>query len=270
MSFRQQHSVYTRSPKRRIGVLLLTVFAALIFSVNYFTDGAIAMAVRASATSILGTQGVLGEYAHELTTIMQTQQALMNERDALLARVEELELYAINNTALVYENRELRALFAGLSDTTPRGELATILSRAGDMPYGTMLISRDVAASYDIGARVYSSGRVAIGTVTEIGDNHAVITLFSAPGQETPVILGLEENTDTVASLLEGRGNGNMVAVIPREIIVQKYSPVILQDGEMAVVGFVGSIEQESVSAFQTLRIRTPVNLHTLRFVEVR
>lgn len=271
MNFRRHNSASARGARRGAKALLLIAAAAVVFGVNHVTDGAVATAVRTPAASVLSTEGALGEYARELTGFITTRQALIHERDALRARVAELELYAINNMALLYENQELRALFGDASDTRVRGERAAILSRGGEMPYGTVLISRSAASRFGVGAHVYASGGVAIGTVSEVGSGHALVTLFTAPGQETPVILGVAHGDDTIAGTLTGLGSGTMTIAIPRDAAVSVHAPVLLQNTEeTTVVGVIGSIEEESVSAFQTLRVRTPVNLHTLRFVEVR
>jgi cell shape-determining protein MreC len=260
-----------RLPKVRTKNIFL-VFVSLVlllFIVNYFTDGSIAGVVRTPTAAVFGVGGVLERVLVSVQDSVAQKKALRKERDTLKDRVRELELYALNNMILVSENEELRRLLGADKRALNRGILGRVLSRGGSYPYGTILISLEAPVAPAVGALVFGDQNIAIGRIEEIRDSIGVVTLISAPGQETSVMIVGADNTSVVATL-RGVGSGNMVTEVARDAAISVGDPVAFYGRETALVGFVGSIETKPVDARKLVRVRTPLNLDVVRFVRVQ
>lgn len=261
----------SKRPKRSWGGKLLftfLVFASLLFVANHFGNGAVAGVFRNSASAVLGASEALEVTTGYLQDSMAQKKALLKERDALKERIRGLELHALNNLILASENEELRKLLGADKSILNRGILARVLSHGGSYPYGTMLIALESSTAPSVGAVVFGEHNTVVGTVTEVSSEAVLVKLISAPGHETKVLLGSGETL--TSAVVRGIGNGNMTAEIARDAEVFVGDPVVLQGKASALVGYIGSIETKPADALKTVRVRTPLNLETLRFVRVQ
>ena len=253
------------------GRKFLLVFVALSLAVvagNYFSNGAIARVVRVPAAAAWSTSGIFADTLGNLQHYFAEKRALERERDELEARVRELELYALNNMVLASENEDLRRLLGSEGERLSRGILARVLSRGGAFPFGSMIISRESDVEFATGSRVYGEQNFLLGTIAQVSPNNATVRLTSASGEETEVFIGAQDRV--VQATVSGIGHGNLVAELARDADVRVGDPVVLFAENTSLVGFVGNIETKPSSAFQIVRVRTPVNLETVRFVRVR
>jgi len=251
------------------GLIAITILSLLFFAINYISNGQLAQLMRVPATALVGVKATLEGVASQMQGTLTPKKALLNEREALKARVRELELYALNNMILASENEELRRLLGSEAHAINQGVLARVVSYGGSFPYGTMLIELEsVATSPSIGATVFGEFNTVVGRVTEAGRSTAVVQLVSAPNQEIQVLIGTEDNL--VPATLRGVGGGNMVTDIARDAEIKVGDPVVLTGGDRALVGYVGGIETKPTDALQIVRVRTPLNFETLRFVRIK
>ena len=268
MNFHPPNRRAPRLSRRSVGLWVVAILIVALFALNDALGGAIADSARTSAGALRYAQRALASVGAYTGGVFERKRTLLRERDALKARVRELELYALNNMVLASENAELRALLGADADSGgTRGTLARVLSRGGSVPYGTVLLALEAATTPEVGAPVFGAHEVVIGHVARASDTTALVRLIAAPGEETPVFIGVDD-TLTPATLT-GVGSGNMVADVPRDAAVAVGDPVMLADGARALVGVVGSIETKPADARKTVRVRTPLNLATLRFVRV-
>ncbi|MAZ67476.1 hypothetical protein CL652_01760 [bacterium] len=257
--------------KRPLGGKILPaffIFVLLLFTANYFGNGAIATIARNAATVILGTSVTLKDAADYAQDSLTQKDALLQEREALKTRIRELELYALNNLVLVSENEELRKLLGADKQRLGRGTLARVISSGGSFPYGTILVSFEAPVAPSIGSVVFGEYDTVVGTVAEFGGNTATVKLTSAPGQKTNVLIGSGEAM--LSATIQGVGNGNMITEIARDATVTVGDPVVLYGTESGLVGYVGSVETKPTDALKLVRVRTPLTLDTLRFVRVQ
>lgn len=267
MNFHPQNSRQGKSTRRKKFFVSFIVLAVVLFGVNFFTKGSLSNVVRTPAAALWGTGGVLGDSITTLKHSFIQKETLRNERDALTERVNELEIYALNNLILASENEELRKLLGNKKESLNQGILARVLSRGGALPYGTMLISREEPAAYTVGALALGEHNAVLGTIAEVGVNNAIVRLLSAPGERTQVLIGSGERITSVS--VKGRGNGNMIAEVARDADIRVDDPVVLFGKETLLVGFVGDIETQATDAFQVVRVRSPLNLETVRFLRI-
>ncbi len=255
MSFHLRSKRQPLSLNRKIFVtfLIVTVFLA---GVNVFFDGFVSSIVRSSMAHF-PTVGV--NY--------QTKKSLRKETSLLKERILELELYSLNNIVLDSENRELRKL---LNDTVIEvdGVLSRVLSDGGKFPYGTIQISQKADRRHVVGRKVFASKNALLGEIVESGKYGAMVQLISAPENITNVLVGSEERLTQVD--LRGIGNGNMLIEVARGVDIRLGDPVVAFGTESALVGYVGDIDSSPTNATQLIRVVSPLNISTVRFVYVR
>ena len=115
-----------------------------------------------------------------------------------------------------------------------------------------------------MGDRVVS-GDFVIGTLREVYANHSKATLMSSPGEILKVRIG-ESLIETEAV---GRGGGNMISKLPKEIAVNKGDAVRIPGLNPKFFGLVESVEKTEPSSFQFIMLRLPVNIYNLEWVEI-
>lgn len=267
MNFPLQNRTRSRVSRTRIVLGVFVVIALALFAGNYFSGGAVSGFAQ-SGFATLHTMEIPGSGAvASVQEALTSKRALISERERLEARVHELELYALNNLVLASENKELRALL-GSATTTNKGVLGRIVSNGELYPYGTLLVALDSEAVVSEGALVFGAGNVLVGTVIESGERTALVQLVSTPQAETPVLIGQDDRL--TAAVLQGVGNGNMTAEVVRDADVRVGDPVVYLTNDTAIVGIVGAVVAKPADAFQLIRVRTPLNLSTVRFVHIR
>ena len=164
--------------------------------------------------------------------------------------------------ALYQENIELKARLG--RDARVKRILGAVLLRPPATPYDTLVIDIGGDDGVAAGDAVSAGGTTVIGTVSQVYARAARVTLYSAPGQKYDALL-----RGTVPLAVEGQGGGSLRAQIPAGTAVSLGDVAILPGivgGRSAVVSRVEHADGES---FITLYFSLPVNVSSLRFVEV-
>lgn len=267
MSFPLQNRKIKKTPAKKlfVGVVLIVLF---LFGINYVSGGFVSSVIRTPALALWGAQTAVNDTLDSTKNSIISKETLLKERDLLKERVRDLELYALNNLVLVAENRELQKLLGSENVSRRSGTLARVVSHGGEFPYGSIAIQSESGVPLQVGAPVFGAQNIILGFVSRDDFGKELITLLSAPQVETQVLIGTDERI--TQALVVGSGNGNMTAKIPRDADIRVDDPVVLFVGETALVGFVGVVEMEPTDAFQLVRVRTPLNIGTIRFVHVR
>jgi len=105
-------------------------------------------------------------------------------------------------------------------------------------------------------------GGVVVGLVAEVGEYSSLINLLTAPAQKSEVLI----NGELVE--MTGRGGGNALVQLPREIIVSENDLVLLR-GSGFSAGVIGNIKSTPASASQDVYISVPFNIQAQEFVTV-
>lgn len=192
-------------------------------------------------------------------------------RSALIKKTNELQstldAYNARLTTLALLENENIALKAELNrDGRLHGTLAHVLTAPNRSLYDTFVIDAGSDDGIFMGQQVYAFGSVALGSISDVSDSSAVVTLFSASGQET---VGSAVG-DGVAVTLIGRGAGEYEVRMPRDIHFEIGSTIALQSTTPAVLAQVQKIMTDPRDPFQRLLAKVPVNLTTLKWVIVR
>ena len=172
--------------------------------------------------------------------------------------------------ALYQENIELKARLG--RDARVKRILGAVLLRPPATPYDTLVIDIGGDDGVAAGDAVSAGGTTVIGTVSQVYARAARVMLYSAPGQKYDALLRPSTSLGTggmVPLAVEGQGGGSLRAHVPAGTAVSLDDVAILPGivgGRSAVVSRVEHADGES---FITLYFSLPVNVSSLRFVEV-
>lgn len=160
------------------------------------------------------------------------------------------------------ENTTLKELLGRMPPQT-KGVLARVITKPNQSIYDTMLIDAGARDGIVVGKTVYALGTVALGKVTAVYADTALVTLFSASGNQ---IAGSVVSSG-VSLTLSGRGAGEYELRMPRDIRFVRGDVIVEQSTHAKILGVVESVEADSRDPFTTIRAKAPVNIQTLPWV---
>jgi len=194
-----------------------------------------------------------------------TRGALVAASEALRVENETLRLERADHILLREENKRLRELLGRVSDTNRIP--AEVLLHPNAAPYDTFVIDVGGHDGVSVGDLVFASERILIGVVEEVQQDTARARLFSSPGYEMVVVLA-ESGVELSAI---GSGGGILLLEVPRDVLVEQGERVMSPGITSTLIGLVASVDVRAADAFQTVRVRLPINIYTLRnvFIEV-
>ncbi|MBI2099948.1 MAG: hypothetical protein HYT48_01245 [Candidatus Vogelbacteria bacterium] len=191
------------------------------------------------------------------------------DNQSLDQQLTELRLRLMDRDALAADNAALRALL-GYYPAPPLVVVARILAHPWTSPYDILVVDSGSNFTKQIiapGAEVLLYNTIALGRVAEVTGETAKIKLFSAGGNELPVLVGPER----LPVVAEGRGGGNFLVELPREAKVGVGDTIYTEwRGRSLVVGNVGDVEKVSGASLQKIYFRYPINLNDLTLVEIQ
>ena len=193
--------------------------------------------------------------------------ALIDSKSSLIERVDKLErensslqAEVRDKTLLETENSKLLDLFSRKPEKK-EFVFASIITRPGFMAYDSLIVDVGVTHGVAVGDVVYADDYTSIGTIEEATAGTARVSLFSNPGRETPVLIGLATTTPAVAL---GLGNGNFEVKLPRNVSISEGDPVRLAseaDGNRTTIGNVSAIITNPADSFEKILFTLPVNI---------
>lgn len=208
---------------------------------------------------------------------LKSSQKLLAENEALRLRLAEMETRLNTINAVESENDQLKLLL-GIDDdigqsgvepqvtsSNPRFTLAPVLARPPFASYDELIIDGGVDRDFAVGDRVYASGNILIGSITDALKRTSKVILFSSPDQTHQVLIG-KSNAEATAV---GRGAGQYLSQVSREVRVAEGDFVINPSLDDKPFGVVEAVLNEPAEPFQTILFAPPVNLYQLRWVLV-
>ncbi len=197
----------------------------------------------------------------------------LQEKESLKRELEEARRNLVSWDLLLSENRELRAL---LNRTEEENRvLATVIGRPNASLYDTVII--DVGKIHNISpGNLIVAQSVVIGAVKEVFDKTSLVFLFSSPGEEIDLVVvssslreeNGEDEQGVVALRAEGLGGGSFRSRVPEGMELFEGDLAVLPGLQSRVLGVLTDVVK-SPSSPRTVLFRSPVNMQTLRFVEV-
>lgn len=209
-----------------------------------------------SEISFLGWFSYMGGMVHSKYSLIKENKRLHDE--LVLQETSMLLLDALRK-----ENEELKKN----SGRSGKGEdvLGVVLSRPPITAYDTLVVDVGSTDGVSVGDNVYVFGDTLVGDVAEVYDHQSKISLFSTPGRTMPVLIG----SSTVAVDALGKGGGNFTVVLPADVSIKEKDVVLSSHIRPHVFGVVEKILVDSSDSLQTVLFKAPVNIQTVRFVQV-
>jgi len=260
MNYRQNNT----KRKAVLGVLVFGLVAAPIF---YFWGAEIYYGISQTVHYVSGPLWKAGNRitntASSYGAFLDSKETLQEKNYALQKEIIELRLKLLSKDLLLQENKELKAALGRLG--SKESVLAAVLSKPNNSPYDTLIIDIGKDKGIQKGDKVLASGEVVFGTIEEVYDKSSKVELYSSPGLIQNVLLG----GGAIPATAKGKGAGNFEITLPRDVEVSLGDVVTIPDIEITILGTVLYIEKDPNSPFQTILVKSPVNLSELRVVEV-
>jgi len=228
----------------RVAVLVAVLFLLVLFILRVVfptTFFSLVSPIFSFGTELTSLQGDVE------SDVARADRTLMNENNALQARVKDLER------------------LAGVIPVLEEGIVASVIARPPLAPYDSLLVYVGKNGDVVPGMQVSAEGGVPIGTVEQVTDAHAQIALYSTAGRMSEGWAG--ENRHPVT--LEGVGAGAFTARVPRDAELSEGDYIYLPGPGARPVGRIVHIDADPSSPSAQLRIEPLVNLFSLVVVRV-
>ncbi|MCW9054805.1 MAG: hypothetical protein OQJ98_02380 [Candidatus Pacebacteria bacterium] len=267
MNFRRRNNGISIAGKgRRVprSLVVVIISVLMLIGIDQVTLGALSRTLHTVGVPLWRTQaGILSVFG-DLGSAFHDKRVLAEENDRLREEIDRLKLTSLASEVVRLENEDLREVLG-------RGEYAEriaagVLARPNRTQYDTFII--DIGSRHGVtrDARVFAMGGIGIGTISEVYANTALVSLYSTPGRITDVLIGVD---DPVATVATGRGGGDFEMHIPRGVAVSESEAVFFPGLDGGVVGMVGDVGALPTDSFQTVLVRSPINIHSIRVVTI-
>lgn len=198
--------------------------------------------------------------------------AYLQFQETLLAENEELKQEAMRGEALLAEHRFLREenqeLKRRLSRSgSERRILVAVLVSPPRAPYDALVLDGGTEAGIAVGDDVLY-GETVLGRVTAVTQTTATAALFSTAGVTTPAVVW--RGDEAIPADAVGEGGGIFRITVPKETGIAVGDRVVMPGINPKQFGAVAVVEASETDSFATAFVRSPVNILTLRFLEIR
>ncbi len=252
---------------KRNSLIKYTTLVVLLFIFIYFKNGIFRGLSYFSHTvfsPVLVIGGNISEKLSNTSAYFYSKKSLLLQNENFKLRLNEEIAKMSNYNSILDENIKIKEI---LGRKVERDEmvLASILSKPNQSPYDTIIIDAGTKESVTLGQRVFALGDVPIGTIAGVYPGSSKVILFSSPGEVTDVVISGHD----VSMQLVGRGGGNFEMVLPRDLILEKGTEVVLPGITPHTVATVETIISDPRDSFQKALLLSPVNIFELKFVEI-
>ena len=258
---------YRRDRKRKS--LLKFIIVAIIAAGGYvfFTSGIFTYTSRVVHTAAAPLWRAGGEVASlwdAFAAYMSSKRVLEEENKRLRGELDIAKAKLLDRDLLYEENLELKKRLGRpfIPDTVVTG---FVLARPDKTPYDTFIIDIGEGAGIAAGDNVVLADDIIIGKIVEVYKDTAKVLLYSAPGEQIDVFVG----AGGVAATAIGRGGGSFEIRLPRGVEVSEGDAVYLPGANRKILGYVAYVEMKPSDPFKTVIVRGPVNIFTVKEVEV-
>ena len=254
-------------PRRLIAGAL--VVALIIFLIGMFRIDAVAHTLRrvifVIASPILYVKNSATTSVENAFSLLFLQDTLKAENDLLRESMARMALTLESAKLLAQENKELKEILG--RESAEKSIVAGVMLRPPQTLYDTLLVDAGSAHGVAVGDLVLSSG-AAIGLVYSVEKETSLVELFSSADTEIPVLIHAQNGTTTAATA-KGRGGGNFIVKLPRDLAVSLGDFVTTPGIDGHIIGVVGAVKADVADAFETVLIRVPQGMMHLSLVEI-
>ena len=264
------HPVKVPRQSRRFRTIFIVVlfFAVLLgLSQNELRRGAVN--ISQGILSPLWTIGRgLRNFSSGLTGLFANKIKLTTENTQLRTIINQQATALLNKNILEAENTTLRQIINRAPDPLPL-MIGRFINDGRQFPEGQATIDigvQSVENQLVPGTIVVSAGSVVLGELTEIYGTKAKMSFYSSSGEHFLAQLGETH----IPIELTGRGAGNFIASLPRDLpVAMNEQATLVIAGHDFVIAVVSDIQRTAENSFQEVFLRTPVNIPQLAWVEM-
>jgi len=257
MTYLKQNNKKSSNTKRLV-ILIIFILILLFgfFNVVFpekFVQSVGYPILKARQTALIPFSGIINYFSSKKTLIEAVEDL---EKKLLDTKLQYLEMQLLES-----EIRELRAIL-GRGEEGIESVVGNILVKPPQSIYDTFVIDLG-KDDVDVGNHVFAEG-IRIGEILERSGNTSIARLNSSPGIKTQIVISGEFSAEA-----EGKGGGRFVAILPRDIQINKGDSVSIL-GANSILGVVESIDSEDGDSFQNIYFNLPISLSKITLVEVR
>lgn len=243
------------------GAVIITITALLILGIYALAPSFFSGLLRKVASPINTSKQYISKVISG-TKFWSSKASLVDENIRLRKQNEALEEKLIDYSMIRTQNEELRGV---LSMRTGRQAVgATVVLHVPQSPYDFYTLQLPDGHRVSVG-NVIVVGRTAIGKIVEVNGRYAKAELFSSPKVQTEVRL-LKNGTPLT---LLGRGGGNFSLSAPRDLDIANGDILTYSEDPEFALAVVRSVEETESDSFKQVRLLSPQNIFTQRYVEV-
>jgi len=206
----------------------------------------------------------IGDKFDNFSINFKSKEALLLENENLKNEKEELSTKITNLEILQKENDSLREIF-NRTKQKKNLILSTILLKPYFIFFDTLVIDIGEDEGLIVGDLVLAHGDVPLGRISEVYPKSAKVTLFSSSKEVTNVLI----SGKNIYMDLMGRGGGNFEMILPRDLVLEKGTEVLLPNIDNYVLAKVEGVITDPRESYQKAILRSPVNIQELKFVQV-
>lgn len=256
---RKRKNKLTTAPFVTVVIFFVLVFASILFFFPNTLTGSVHIVMQPLWTF----KNTIVDVTVNTFNLIQSKQKLILENKNLENQLKEMHFRVRASDFLYEENQALKDLLG--RHVEENTILASVLTRPNVSVYDTFVVDAGRSLGVEKGNYVIVPGGIVIGLVSEVFKTTAIVKPFSTPGEEISVVMGSQRIT-TIAT---GRGGGNFVAELPRDIGVEEGDNIIMPGISPKLFGVVEKIIADTTQPFQTILFKNPVNIAELKWVQI-
>jgi len=245
-----------------LAVVIFVVGGVLVLEI--FADRAVGRFSLSLGGPVASVYSVFENRIGFLARSLNTHGALVGENRRLVAELNNIKAKLLRFDSLYKEHQDLLSAYGRTAPSGPR-VLGNITAKPPQSPYDVLVVDIGFKDGVSIGGRVYGLGGLPLGRVIEVTGSNAKLVMFSSDGEQTHAVV--ERTGATI--ILTGIGGGNMEAEVSPEIDIVDTDKMILPEFNGAIIAQVAEIESGKASASKRVLFSMPINIFSLRFVEV-
>lgn len=269
-SFRPDKSLNDRHPGWQVSPRRILIIVALVLVL--IAGGSLIRQGLESPVTLLARPLLFVDYwlhakSGTFWDYVSRQETLVVENRDYRAKLADLEAKLLAADGATAEYRRLREALGRLAIETESGLVAKVISSPSRSPYDVIVL--DVGADNVAGrlapGQLISVNNILLGTIERVLSRQSKAQLFSSPRRELEVNLGPEAIPVTII----GTGGGNFAASLPRTVLITPGDLAVAPSLGSRVVAQVGMVDNNPEEPFQTVYLKTPVNIFTLDWVRI-
>ncbi len=245
-------------------VILFVVFFIMLFA---FVFGQVSflykpLVVVAKPLGSLKDNSI--EFIGVFFSFLGSKKNLIDENKLLKEEMSNNELFLVNQKILCEENSALKKLL-GRIESNSNLILANVILKPGLSVYNSLILDIGTNEGIAKGNRVLAGGSIFIGEISEVYSHSSKVKLYSFPEDKLNVVIGFNK----ILTIAEGKGDGVYEIKLPQGIEIIKGDIVTFPEEDIRILGIVEEIIINPEDPFETILVKSPVNIFELRWTQV-